>query len=617
MKQYPLVQLPGLQTIEAEKDEVIVGPDKVAYEIGGKSHKQGGTKMIAEEGSYILSRHLKLPKSVVKSLGYKEKEMSPADIARKTPTDKYMDVIKSKDKRYDALAKKTAALMFEKSAARLDLTFSAQEDFKASRGMKNDADRAAMGRQQLYQKGGAIDQGPVYEDPFINGVDKPFSLSPIYDPYENVKQFQFSNASGFTQLDAKNTPGYSQREGNKKAMYFRPFANDPYFEVQKELLKGNGVMTAEQKKILGQRQQRLSDLKGQFPGETGAVIEKEYAKYLRDADKIENDQFLDKFVKLSDGSEISLDQATDEQIDQANGFRFLNKRTGKPDLVDYRDRQNQGFDPTLRFEQREPMGLTNFDPLPLPGLSDNRNVVNPVIPRVPTPAIDPKQGAGAIKKGMDMQSIVNGVQMGLLAADMANTRTKPPYYDYRPSEIAYTRFEPLNTKQQERAFSIARQSIENSNLPASVKTAQLANLSANLAEGVNQVDLNNYQNKLANDNRNIDTFSRARNFDIQNEQQRNLAYVAEADRRNSQADVQKQVYLTNIMDIWRNHVNNRRDIGLVNQFSRNYDYNLNSQQVEYQKGQGVTPNTNQLAAYDLNKVDPRYLNAEGLRALGF
>ena len=607
MQQYPLVQLPGLKTIEAEKDEVIVGPDKVAYDIGGKYHKNGGTDLIAEEGSYILSRHLKLPKTVVKSLGHKEKETSPADLSRKTPTDVYKKVIDSKDiKRYDDLSRKTASLMFAKNAAHLDVIFAAQEEFKASKGMKNDADKAALGRQQLYQKGGMIqDSGAGYDN-----------INPVYDPYESIPDpFKFGNVKNVAILDAKNTPGYSRIEDGKKAMYFRPFANDPYFDVQKELLK-NGVMSAKDKKILGDRQKRLSDLKGQFPGETGSIIEKEYAKYLRDADKVEKDQYLDKFVKLSDGSEIPLETATDEQIDQANGFRFLNKRTGNADLVDYRDRQNQGFDPTLRFEQRDPIGLTNFDPLPQRGLSASPASL-PVIQRVPEPPLNPAAGAGAVKKGRDMQSIVNGVQIGLLAADMANTRTKPPYYDFRPSEIAYTRFEALNTKQQERAFSIGRQAIESSNLPASVKAAQLANMSANLAEGVNQIDLNNYQNKLSNDNRNVDLFERTRNFDIQNEQQKNLAYVAEADRRNAQANMQKQEYLTNIMQIAKDHFSNRRDIGLVNQLSRNYDYSLNSQQVEYQKGQGVNPSTNQLAAYQLNKIDPRYLNEEGRKALGY
>lgn len=632
MKQYPLVQLPGLSAIIAEKDEILVGPDKVTYEIGGKTHKQGGTKMLAEEGSYILSQHLKLPKKVVKSLGYAEKEMSPAKLSRMSDTSKFKDVMDSKDKRYDELAKKTAAIMFEKNAARQDLIFSAQEDYKQSRGMKNDADMASSNLQKRFESGGSI--GPVYDD-YTSGVLAPPQNSNILfgnqTPYGFVTDSQAQAVAaqqypGFgknvqgpvpygdrsTNLLATDTVGYSTVEGDKRAMYFRPFADDPYFDIQKELLSG-GKMTAAQKKMLGERQQRLSTLKTQFPGEQGALIEKEYAKYLRDADKVENDQYLDKFVKLADGSEIPLAGATDAQIDQAMSFRYLNKRTGKPDLVDFRDRQNQGFDPTLRYEQDIPLG--NFDPLPQKGLGPVKSTTTS--PLLAPKTVDPAQGPGAVKQGTDWQSIINGTQIGLLAADLALTRTKPPYYDYRPSEIAYTRFEALNTKQQERAFNIGRAAIENSNLPPTVKAAQIANMSANMAQGVNEVDSMNYQNKLANDNRNVGVFNQARNFDIQNEQQKNLAYVAEADRRSAQAAEQRQVYLTNIMDVWRGHINNRRDIGLVNQFSRNYDYNLNSQQVEYQQGQGVNPNANRLEGYNTQKIDPRYLNEAGRKALGY
>lgn len=616
MREYPLVQLPGLAAIEAEKGEVIVNPEKIAFAIGGKSHARGGTKMLAEEGSYILSKHIKLDPGVSRALGYGGKKYSPAELSRKSPTQRYMDVMVSQEERYDPLAKKTAALMFEKNAARQDLIFTAQEEYKASKGMQNDLDKAKYGfdnlRKKAYQSGGAAPDYGVYSPEYLDQFNPPMQpTEPVLNP-STPEANVFGKVPNFTVNT--DSVGYSEVDRfGKNIMYYRPFANDPYFDIQADLLKG-GKMTAQQKKILGDRQARLSNLRNEFTGVEGEQIEREYAKYIQAADKIEADKFIDKFITLEDGTEIPLNQATEVQIDNSKGLRFFNKRTGKNDIVDYRDRQNQGFNPVLKYVSKQPV----LAPLP-PTDGIGQISAQPPKPSLSSLSRLPKAtAAGTVEKGIDHQSIINGVQMGLAALDLATVRTKPPYYDYRPSELAYTRYEPVNTQQQARAFSIARQSIENSNLPQQVKTAQLASMFGQMSEGVNQIDLYNYQNKLANDNRNTERFTQARNTDILREQDANLRYVAEADRRNAQAAQQRQVYLNTIMDTWRDHVANRRDIRLVNQLSRNYDYNFNTEQVGYVPGQGVPPSADRLQGFQRrSEIDPRLLNAEGLRTYGF
>ena len=307
MRQYPLVNLPGLDTLEAEKGEVLVNAQKVTFAVGGKPHSRGGTDMLAEEGSYILSKHLKLDEAVVKALGYAEKRTSPADLSRKSSTQEYKDILDSvNNKRYDDLSKKTAALMFEKNAARQDLIFQAQEDFKASKGMKNNADYAKNGVQvwkDKYQDGGATDPnwgpwsndmygglealsqagtysgpGPLYENP-ITGKVVNTGVLPQNNP-QPLRKNVFGNVPNRINLKAEDTLGYSTIEGNQYASYYRPFANDPYFDVQQDILK-TGKMTTTQKKMLGDRQARLSKLKEQFPEPEGSIIEKEYGKYLR------------------------------------------------------------------------------------------------------------------------------------------------------------------------------------------------------------------------------------------------------------------------------------------------------------------------------------------------
>ena len=598
MKPYPLIQLPGLDSIEAEKDEVLVNPDKVTYSIGGKSHARGGTKMFAEAGSYILSDHLELDKEVVKEISGRNKKMSPAKLSKLHSTQKWDEILSSKDKRYDDLAKQTAALMFDKEAARQETIYLAQEQLKQKRGMKNDLGPARS--RKLFQSGGELPYELSPDEAFM--LDNPGMVSPAVQAQQltNLRKPAFTVNTG-------RTLGYSEMVDGIRTQYYRPFANDPYFDIAPNTLR-SGNMTEKERTILGQRQQRLSSLQQQFPGENGVIIDKEYAKYLKAADEIEKDDFLDKFVIGPDGKEIPLSTATEAQIDAARGFRYFNKRTGKDDLVDYRDRQNQGFDPVLSYVLPPDKLDTSNLPIPRGTVSRNAPLPNPK-------TVSVEDTAGQTAKGIDWQSIVNGTQIGLLAADMAATRTKPPYYDYRPSELAYTRFEPLNTKQQERAFNIARESIENSNLPQQVKTAQLANMYGSMAEGVNQMDLANYQAKLANDNRNVQTFNVARNNDIANEQNANQRYAQEAERRNFVASAQRQKDLSSALNIWDQHVSNRRDTRLVNQLSQNYDYDFNTQQVEYTPGQGVRPSPNRLEGYKQNQgIDPRYLNAEGMRA---
>lgn len=602
MKKYPLIQLPGLKTIEAEKGEVLVNPEGITFAIDGKTHAKGGTSMLAEQGSIILSKHLKLPKEVVSSLDMGKKAMSPADLSKKVRTDKYKEILESTDDRYDDLAKQTAALMLEKNKSTQALIFEAQERLKKSKGMKNAIDS--------FQSGGLVNS---IVSSLKLAKEKPQLL--IDDVVE--ARNRFSNAPNFSVLDffSGTSQGYSTREDGLLTTYNRPFATDSYFTIQKDLLGSKGY-NAEQMKILGERQARLSSIKQTFGDKDGAVIEREFAKYMREADKQEKDQFLDKFVVLSDGSKVEMVNATDEQIEKAQSFLYYNKRTGRNDIVDLRDRQNQGFDPILKY-QAIPRDIDVLQPLPAKDIPISK--VPSKITNIPAPVVNQQAPPEVKVPGMDMQKVVNGVQMGLLALDLATVRTKPPYYDYRPTELAYTRYEPINTKQQERAFNIARESIENSNLPTQVKNAQLANMYGSLVEGINQVDLANQQGKIANDNSNISRFFQVRQQDNLREQDANMRFVQEADRRNAQAAMQRQVYLSNIMDVWNKQVANRRDVRLVNQLSPNFDYNFNREQIQFDPNSRPPITGGNLDAFKTNSqgIDPRLLNAEGRKLYGY
>lgn len=595
MKSYPLIELPGLEAIEAEKGEVIVNNEGVSFDIGGKPHSKGGTKMLAEDGSYILSRKLRLDRNVVKAMGYGDVRLSPAQLADKHPTEKYSNIVNNKNGDYDEISRRSAALMFEKNKAALQTIFIAQEKEKQKRGMKNDLDKTL--NLAKFQSGGFVP--PVtYEDgvrPTLDEMNTAFmppnsSLAGqvIQSPY-NVNnppprtQYTLNLAAGVTPFDV--TKGnYSWKDNGLLYTQQAPFSGSEYFAQQNDILKRSGVSKA-QMDVLGKRQEEISNLE-RYGNRDGLELGKSLARYLREADKLEKDQYLKKYVKLAGGTEVETVNATDAQIEQAVGFRYQNLRTGKDDLVDFRDRQNQGWYPKMQFAMKENPNI-QIDPLP----SRERYVELNTLPQVKPPSpLLPSQSndRDVVDKTTREGNIVNGVQMGLLALDLATTRTNPPYYTYRPTELAYTRYKPVNTKQQERAFNLAKESIENSNIPQQLKASYIGQLQANMIEGINQVDITNNQNALANDNANISRFFAVRQSDNIREQDANLQYVQEADRRRAQADMQRQVYLSNIMNIWRETVNNRRNLQLINQVSPNYDYNQSSNQVQYQRGSQPT-----------------------------
>lgn len=674
MKKYPLLELPGLGTIEAERGEVIVNPKGIAFQIDGKKHSKGGTKMVAEEGSVILSQHLKLPAPVSEALGQPAKAMSPAEISKKFPTGKYADIMEGDPKRYDDLAKRTASLMFDKHAAKQRQIFLAQEAYKAHKGKPSSLSKM--------QAGGSVPRyGPddfifndYDSDPNGGMAEKKYSRNPPLTPltggfnlmgspeptlggYTSEQptattprsyvgpntdpNFRDVNLYGFpSSADAAtgelsdplapsgnlfSTERQAAKVGGKRDLSFvteqdpmklysfanrdkygysmedglvtvrqKPLAGSPYFQQQRDILNSR-PLTDTQKKVLAAHQDEISHLE-RYGTPDGLELGRAVAKYHREADKIEKDRFLTKHIELPDGSQVELINATDDQIQRAVKIRYKNLRTGQDDLVDLRDRQNQGPNPEMLFQAKP--SIPTLEKLPSRNLGLKVPPGVPPVPTPPTPGVDDKPG---MKQTTSVGNLVNGVQIGLLALDLATVRTKPPYYDYRASELAYTRYKPINTKQQERAFNIARESIMNSNLPETVKASQIAGMQASMREGMNQVDLANYQNALQNDNSNINRFFEVRQNDNLREQDANMRFVFEADRRRALADQQRQVYLTNVMDIWRQTVDNNRNLGLVNQLSPNYDYNKANNRVEYQRGTTPLLIPPSLAAYGRNQ----------------
>lgn len=151
-------------TIEAEKGERILTPDMENFSIGGKKHSQGGTPLEAEPGSFIFSndKSLRIKGDILNEFGINpdapssKKGFTPAEIAKRYPTNKLLDLIRSKDS--GDLEKDTAALSLSSMKNKLNRLAFVQESLK---GFPTGIPEIGGGEdepmeQETMKKGGAI-----------------------------------------------------------------------------------------------------------------------------------------------------------------------------------------------------------------------------------------------------------------------------------------------------------------------------------------------------------------------------------------------------------------------------------------------------------------------------
>lgn len=234
--------------------------------------------------------------------------------------------------------------------------------------------------------------------------------------------------------------------------------------------------------------------------------------------------------------------------------------------------------PNLNTSPVAPLGKTNFSreftsdqepqPLALPNSSNPGDTVSKEVP-----------------VGIDYRDYVNGIQNGLLLSQLSTLEVENPYYRFSPSKVATTRFEPVNTKQSERAFNIAKESLENSNLPESVKQAQLSQMQATLQGGINQVDIGNNQGNLQNQNKNTGTLLNTLNSDSGRRDQSNLLYLQDRARGKELFAEAKSKLVMNAMDNWKATRQNKRQEELISQLSNNYNIDGKGN-IVYEEGQG-------------------------------
>lgn len=200
--------------VEAEKGEMLVKGDMSGlYKIKGKKHSQGGTPLLAKEGSFIFSdsKDMSIDKDArdlfnFKSNNESKKHNTPAKILQREVDPQHYNKMMTilQDPMQGDIAKQTAALMLQKHQEKIGQVALLQEVKKARAIMPPFAtgptalsvdqhDTATEGAQKMYAAWGGIVPGYYDEGGDTNPPDKTGRWSNDNKTTKNPKTGQMSN----------------------------------------------------------------------------------------------------------------------------------------------------------------------------------------------------------------------------------------------------------------------------------------------------------------------------------------------------------------------------------------------------------------------------------------
>ena len=379
---------------------------------------------------------------------------------------------------------------------------------------------------------------------------------------------------------------------------YNPFHDHPFF--REGTYKKRGKLEGKDRDNLLSYQKALS-----YPEEELGLnprlakqFNQQLATHLRESTKNDPDKFLDFNIDRG-GKLIPLEQATDDDI--ANGeLRMKNLRTGEDNLIDGRNgnlgesTHNQNFFPFLDtvYATTETVAspldpIQTLKPLDIParelGVTDPKEVTEPST-KIAETKVSEEDLLYAIQQGLDLGSLLT-------------LEKTVPQYQFSPQQTAAVRFDPINRLAQDRGFNVAKEALDATNLPEQVKAAQLNSMYASNIEGRTQTDLTNYQNDLQVDNINTQMVMGATNTNRDRRVQANEVYLQQLAQARFIEEQQKQVHIDRLLENYRNRLQDKETLSLLDQSSNNYRYNPATRKVEYVPGQGVSPDFNLLSNY--------------------
>ena len=569
MKQYTKVP-DHLANSEVEGEETMLSPQGLTFEFKGPSHEKGGIPALLPQGTKVFSKKLKLPKQTVKEITGKDKKMSPADMTKMYANEKYEKIINDQTGRYDTLAKKTAALMMSKNFGKMEDIFQAQEDHKANKGPqfsffqlggeKNPWDLTGLSQEEYNSQSGD----------FVTKEGKYFFKAPNGSLYDIYSQYPQEGGAGNPTFNTET----------EKVDYFKDqqLFTKEWQDLQKEVatkgkngkLYNNPVVKNYQEKVFGVSGYNSDGSYKYDMSDDSKFSRKEEAKHYLNQHGDPSWKHISIIGVKPDGTKVTL--AKNGNILDSNMEGYVDFEL--PGAI---DSDHVHMQQAIYRRQKESATLSNpiwkpNDVEPLPS-KIAQITSTPVLPertfKEPTKD-NPERGP------MDPYPVMQAMNI----MDLLNVKRANPYYAYSPSELAYTRYEPINIKSNELAFQNAVRSIEQSGLPEQVKQARIADAAAQMQQGVNQTNLTNFQGDLANDNANVERYNQYRNHDIQARTQANYQYAQESERADFNVANQRQVYKDQILNMWKDRFENNFNTDMISQMFPGYKFDWRTKSIQ-------------------------------------
>jgi len=179
----------GRGNVEVEDQETAKLPDGKLVKFEGDTHEQGGIQTELPGGTVIFSDHIKAPKEITELvLGKKtNKKYSYADLSKKFPTQKSMNILKNPDS--DEYQINTAEITLNKNQAMLDTIFSAQEMEKQMKGNNKKFQAGGFINPRAYRPNSPYNpefkKSPEIDWSFLTGVNTSPNISGQGEDYYN------------------------------------------------------------------------------------------------------------------------------------------------------------------------------------------------------------------------------------------------------------------------------------------------------------------------------------------------------------------------------------------------------------------------------------------------
>ena len=561
MKQYKYTNKEGFKSLvnsEVENKETVLLPNAETYEFRGSTHKRGGIDAFLPEGAKVFSHHLKVDKDVVEELtGSKsKKKQSYADLSKKYDTLPFIKRLQEKN--IDNLTYRTNQIMLANYLDMQNNIFNTQEESKEE---QHNPKFKTGGKKYYAQNGGQrpfdIGQGWLQHNPLFQGQAlRGFADNPA-GPYGRQRRTGDDIYGGVPQYRNEHQVWmdtyYPDRSFNSRNF------QTAYTDFSNNQLGINPDFAAGPVR----QDNKYGNITREAPLPFNAIQGNKVGRFT-----------LDEFnTNPNIVKDYGLNETDVRNRFNSNQSYYMDVTAPVPEIG------GRNFNTVSTPENLALVGENTKIHVPPPKILEGGDPYEDYVPA-------PEQ----VPVGIRPEQLVNGVQQGLLLSQLATLESENPYYTGNTLKAPITRHDPINNRQAERLFNLGKETLEKSNLPTGAKQARLAQLQGQLAQQSAQVDLTNSQNRTNLRNQNNSTAINVYNQNTQNRNQANYVYLQEQARGRYLRDAQKQEFLNTALSNWRNSLEQRQNIGLLNQTSRNFDF-LNGR-VEYTPGQGTLVNNN-------------------------